>query len=102
MKQRDLTKAEVKKINAVMKKNGLAEVSNARLENMTKNRAILRYIPNSDARDGALGELALAKAGMQIAYDGDPTTIEGGMDFDTVPFSYVLMVRLPLWKEKKK
>ena len=61
--------------------------------------AILRYQPNCDARDAMIGTGKLEDAGLDVAYDGDPSTTECGPDHDTDPMTVVIMVRYPLFKD---
>lgn len=97
MENRKPNEDDIQKINAVLVAAGYPEASNFSLEHAREEDAILRYIPNCSDRDAALGASALRKEGLQINYDGDPSTTEEGIDQDTVPPSYVIMVRLPMW-----
>lgn len=66
--------------------------------NVTCSENVLRYLPGCDARDAMLGTSVLEKAGLNVAYDGNPNTTECGIDYDTDPPSVAIMVIDPLFK----
>lgn len=62
---------------------------------------VLRYVPNCDDRDATLGLNALEDAGLNIAYDGDSSTSERGIDQDTTPPTVVVMISDPVFDPAK-
>jgi len=68
---------------------------------ITIKENILRYTPNTGARNAMIGTIHLEAAGLNVAYDGDPSTTECGIDYDTNPISVVIMVQSPLFKAKE-
>jgi len=97
MENQKVSAVDQTRINQVLSEAGYPEASNMRLEHASETEALLRYIPNCSDRDAALGASALRKAGLQINYDGNPETTEEGTDQDTIPPSYVIMVKIPMW-----
>lgn len=59
---------------------------------------ILSYNPNCGPRDAMIGTSALEHAGLNVAYDGDPSTTECGIDYDAKPIRVVIMVRDRVFK----
>lgn len=89
-----INKKDKKKIITVLS----VDRSFATPTDITLKDGILRYVPNCNPRDAMLGTSALEEAGLNVAYDGDPSTTECGIDYDTDPHTVVIMVRETLFK----
>jgi len=89
-----LTPEHKTRITEILTQNGYPAPTN-----ITCEENILRYTPNSHERSAMIATKALEDAGLNVAYDGDPSTTECGIDYDTDPLSVVMMVQAPLFKE---
>ena len=94
-----LTDSDIDKIKSTLEKEGFPAPSDIKITQTADGAetGILRYNPNSDARDGVLGAIALESAGLNVDNDGDPRTASLGVDYNTDPISVVIMVREPLF-----
>lgn len=94
-----ITDSDIEKIKTTLEKEGFPTPSGIKITQTAESAqtGILRYNPNSDARDGVLGAIALEEAGLNIDNDGDPRTASLGVDYNTDPISVVIMVRDPLF-----